>query len=125
MGRPITRSCGQSNLKLQVWKRFDQRRDLTPKYERTTAKGNKVAGTSTLQMITSVSKFYGTTYVAWTRSFNDILQISWSFLNKIISGLKKPEPIMRSREEDPIEGSDNDMDNIGERELSNADDVKA
>ena len=32
---------------------------------------------------------------------------------------------MRSREEDPIEGSDNDMDNIGERELSNADDVKA
>ena len=85
----------------------------------------KMAGTSTLQMITSVSKFDGTTYVAWTRSFNDILQISWPFLNKIVPGLEKPEPILRCKEEDPIEKSDNDMGNIDEHEPSNVDDIKA
>ena len=62
----------------------------------------------------------------WSRSFNDILQISCHFLSKIVSGLKKIEPILRrSREEDPIEGSDNDTGNINEREPSNIDDIKA
>ena len=46
----------------------------------------------------------------WSRSSNDILQISWPFLSKIVSGLEKPEPIPRCREE---------------RELSNVDDIKA
>ena len=38
---------------------------------------------------------------------------------------EKPEPILTSREEDPIEGSDNDTGNINEREPSNVDDIKA
>ena len=85
-----------------------------------------MAGTSTLQMINSIPKFDGTDFVEWSRSFNDILQISWSFLSKIASGLKKPEPILRrSREEDPIEGSDDETGHIDEREPSNIDDVNA
>ena len=46
----------------------------------------------------------------WSRSSNDILQIYWPFLSKIVSGLDKPEPIPRCREE---------------REPSNVDDIKA
>ena len=85
-----------------------------------------MAGTSTLQMINSIPKLDGTDYVEWSRSFNDILQISWPFLSKIDSGLEKPEPILRrSREEDPIEGSDYDTGNIDEREPSNVDDINA
>ena len=40
-------------------------------------------------MINSISKFDGTDYVEWSRSFNDMLQISWTFLFKMVSGLKK------------------------------------
>ena len=76
-------------------------------------------------MINSIPKFYDTDYVEWSRSFNNILQISWPFLSRIVSGLEKPEPILRSKEEDPIEGSDYDTGNIDEREPSNTDDVKA
>ena len=61
----------------------------------------------------------------WSRSFNDTLQISWSFLSKIVSRLEKLETILRSREEDPNEGSDNDTGNIDEREPSNVDDITA
>ena len=65
-----------------------------------------MTGTSTLQMINPIPKFDGTDFVEWSRSLYDILQISWPFLDKRVSGLKKPEPILRrSREEDPIEGS--------------------
>ena len=62
-----------------------------------------------------------------TRSSNDILQISWLCLSKIVSGLKKTEPILRSREEDLIGGSrdNDDTGNIGECEPSNVDDIKA
>ena len=74
-----------------------------------------MVGTSTLQMINWIPKFDGTDYVEWSRSFNDILQISWPFLSKIVSGLKKPEPTPRSREEDTIEGSDDETGYIGER----------
>ena len=85
-----------------------------------------MAGTSTLQMINSIPKFDGTDFVEWSRSFNDILQISWPFLSKIVSGFKKPEPILRrSREEDPIEGSDEETGHIDEREPSNIDDMNA
>ena len=65
-----------------------------------------MAGTSTLQMINSIPKFDGTDYVEWSRSFDDILQISWHFPSKIVSGLEKLKPIPRSRKEDTIEGSD-------------------
>ena len=85
-----------------------------------------MAGTNTLQMINSIPKFDGTDFVEWSRSFNDILQISWPFLSKIVSGLKKPELILRgSREEDPIEGSDDETGHIDEREPSNIDDMNA
>ena len=48
-----------------------------------------MAGTSTLQMINSIPKFDGTDFVEWSKSFNDILQISWPFLDKMVSGLKQ------------------------------------
>ena len=83
-----------------------------------------MAGTSTLQIIKSIPKLDGFDYVEWSRSFNDILQIYWPFLSKIVSGLEKLEPILRRREEDLIEGSDDDTGYI-EREPSNVDDIKA
>ena len=49
-------------------------------------------------MINSIPKFDGTNYVEWARSFNDILHIYWPFLSKTVSGLKKTEPMLRSRE---------------------------
>ena len=39
--------------------------------------------------------------------------------------MEKPELVLRSREEFPIEGSDDDMGYIDEREPSNIDDIKA
>ena len=65
-----------------------------------------------------------TDYVEGSRSFNHILQISWPFLlSKIVSWLEKPEPILRSKEEDSNEGSHNET--VAEREPSNVDDIKA
>ena len=61
----------------------------------------------------------------WSRLFNDILQISWPILSKIVSGLEKPEPILRSKEEDSIEGSGYDTGNVDEGEPSNVDAIKA
>ena len=58
-----------------------------------------MAGTSTLQRINSIPKFDGTDFVEWSRSFNDILQIYWPFLSKIVSGLEKTKSISKSREE--------------------------
>ena len=84
-----------------------------------------MASTNTLQMINSIPKFDGTDYVEWSRSFNGILQISWHFLSKTVYGLKKTKPIPRSREEDTIEGSDDETGYIDEREPSNVDDIKA
>ena len=44
----------------------------------------------------------------------------------MVSGLEKPETILRNREKDPIKGSDNDTgNNIDEREPSNVDNIKA
>ena len=82
-----------------------------------------MAGTSTLQMINSILKFDGTDFVEWSRSFNDILQMSWPFVSMMVSGLEKPEPTLRSREEDPI-CSDDETGYIDEREPSNVDDIK-
>ena len=82
-----------------------------------------MAGTSTLQIINSFPKFDGTDYVECSRSFSDILQMSSPFLKKIVSGLEKPEPILRNREEDSNEGSGDDTDYIDEREPSNVDEL--
>ena len=84
-----------------------------------------MAGTRTLQIINSIPKFDATDYVEWSRSFEHILQISWPFLRKIVSELEKPEPILRSRVEDPNEDSDDDTGYIDEREPSDVDDIKA
>ena len=54
-----------------------------------------------------------------------MLQVSRPFLSKIVPGLEKPEPILRSREEDPNESSDHDTGYIDERKPYNADDIKA
>ena len=85
-----------------------------------------MAGMNTLHLINLIPKFDdGCNYVEWTRSFDNILQTSCLFLSKLASGLEKPEPILRSREsEDPIEGSENDMGSVDEREPSNVD-IKA
>ena len=42
-------------------------------------------------MIKTTSKFDGSNFVRWTRSFDDILQITWPFLSKMVSGLERPE----------------------------------
>ena len=85
-----------------------------------------MAGTSTLQMINSIPKFDGSDFVEWSRPFNDILQISWPFLGKTVSGLKKSEPILRrSREEDPIEGRHGETGYNDERKASNIYDINA
>ena len=84
-----------------------------------------MAGTSTVQIINSILKFDRTDYVEWSRLFNDILQISWFFLSKIVSGLEKIEHILKSREEDPIEGRYDEMGCINERKSFNVDNTKA
>ena len=63
--------------------------------------------------------------VEWSRLSDDILQMYWPFLYKIVSGPKNNKPIVRIRKEDSIEGSDDDMGCIGGREPSNVDDIKA
>ena len=83
-----------------------------------------MTGTGTLQMINPILKFDGPDYVEWLRSFNDILKISWPFLSKIVPRLEKPEPILRSREEDPNDNSDDGIGCIDEREPSNVDGIK-
>ena len=75
-------------------------------------------------MINSIPKFDGADYVERSRSFDGILQISWPFLSTIVSGLEKPEPLLRNREEDPIESSGYDTGDVDEGEPSNVDDIK-
>ena len=58
-----------------------------------------MAGMNTLQMIKIIPKFDGRTYIERTRSFNNILQITWSFQGKIVSELERLEPIFRERRE--------------------------
>ena len=47
-----------------------------------------MAGMNMLQIIKSIPKFDGLTFIV-NGSFNDILQISWPFLSKIISGTER------------------------------------
>ena len=53
------------------------------------------------------------------------MPMSWPFLSKIVSGLEKSKPILRSREEDRNEGSDGDTGYIDEHKPSNVDEMKA
>ena len=43
-----------------------------------------MAGMNTLQMIKTMPKFDGSDFVEWTRSFNDILQMTRPFQSKIV-----------------------------------------
>ena len=70
-----------------------------------------MAGMNTLQIIKTIPKFDGENFIKWTRSLNDILQIVWPFLSKIIYGLERPKPILsgsREGEEDTSDLDDND-----------------
>ena len=48
-------------------------------------------------------------------SFNDVLQISWIFLSKMISELERPEPVFRGSREgmENTSGFDDDDSNPG------------
>ena len=76
-----------------------------------------MAGMNTLQMIKMIPTCEGRNCVEWTRSFNDILQTTSPFLSKIVSGLKRPEPISRENiggEETASDINDNDYSNLSE-----------
>ena len=47
-----------------------------------------------------IPTFDGRNYVEWTRSFKDILPITWPFLSKIVSRLERPEPQSPKRTEE-------------------------
>ena len=67
-----------------------------------------MAGMNTLQMIKMIPTLDGRNYGEWTRFFNDILQMTWSFLSKLVSRLERPEPI--PRENSGGEGNASDAD---------------
>ena len=77
-----------------------------------------MAGMNTLPMIKMIPTFDGRNYVEWTRSFNDILQIAWPFLSKIMSGLERPEPIPREDREGEENASDFDINGSNSSEVS-------
>ena len=62
-------------------------------------------------MIKMILTFDGRNYVEWTRSFNDILQMTWPFLSKIVPGLERPEQILREGREGEENAGDID-DNV-------------
>ena len=72
-----------------------------------------MAGMNILQMIKTIPKFDGENFVEWTRSFNGILQLSWHFLSKIVSGFERQEPILlRGNREREDTGAFDDNDSI-------------
>ena len=70
-----------------------------------------MAEMNTLQMIEIIPKFDGENVVEWTRSLNDILQIAWPFLSKMIYELKRPEPILSGSREG--KGNTSDLSDNG------------
>ena len=88
-------------------------------------------------MMKMIPTFDGRNYVEWTRLFNNILQITWPFVSKIVYGLERPEPIPRENiggEENAsdIDGNDSnpgEVSAVGSRnsneEPSNSDDIDA
>ena len=77
-----------------------------------------MAGMNTLRMIKMTPTFDGRNYVIWTRSFKDILEITWPFLNKIVSGLEKPKPIPRKNRVGAENASDIDDNDSNPGEVS-------
>ena len=47
-----------------------------------------MAGMNTLQTIKMIPKYDRNIFIEWARYFNDVLQLSWLFLSKIISGFE-------------------------------------
>ena len=79
-------------------------------------------------MIKPIPKFNGLDLVGWTRSYNDILQISWPFLSKIIFESERLEPTSRSgsREEgvenpSDFDGNDSDRSKVSDHNMDNFD----
>ena len=64
-----------------------------------------MTGMGTMQTIKSIPNFGRINFIERTRSFNDILQISWPFLSRIIYGIKRPEPIPRGGSREGVENS--------------------
>ena len=58
-----------------------------------------MAGMNMLQMMKMVPKFDRSNFVERTRSFNDILQMTWPFLSKIVPKHERPEPFPRENRE--------------------------
>ena len=61
---------------------------------------------NTLKTIETIAEFDGESFIEWTGSLNDILQIAWSFLSEMIYGLVRPESILswsREGERNPSE----------------------
>ena len=96
-----------------------------------------MAGMNTLQIIKMIPTFDGRNYVKWTRSFNDILQITWPFLGKIVSELGRLEPIPSESREgggnasniDDNDSNPSEVSAVGSRnsdeEPSSSDDIEA
>ena len=96
-----------------------------------------MAGMNTLQMIKMIPTFDRRNYVEWTRSFNDILQIPWPFLSKIVFGFERPEPVPRENREGEDNARNFDDNDSNPSEVSthesrssdeaptNSDDIKA
>ena len=65
---------------------------------------------NTLKTIETIAEFDGESFIEWTGSLNDILQIAWSFLSEMIYGLVRPESILswsREGERNPSDFDDN------------------
>ena len=95
-----------------------------------------MAGMNTFQMIETIPEFDGVNFVRWTRLFNDILQLSWPFLGKIVSGHERPEPVLRGsskgkgnmidfdvHDSNPSDVSGHDSDSMNDKP-QNGDDIK-
>ena len=78
-----------------------------------------MAGMNMLHMIKMIPTFDGRYYFEWTISFNGILQITWPFLSKLVSGLESPKPISReSRRRGEENASDIDDNDLSPSEVS-------
>ena len=75
-----------------------------------------MAEINTLQMIKMIPTFDRSDFVEWTRSFNDILQISWPFLSKIVH--ERPKPISGEIREGEENNSDFNYNDSSSNEVS-------
>ena len=81
-----------------------------------------MAGMNTLQITKTIPKLDGENPGEWTnRSLNDILQIAWPLLSKIIYELESPEPILSGRTERKENTSDLDDNDSNPSDVSDPD----